>query len=384
MRKTQLELNYLMNVIKYTSSTQDLSRFIQINKKCQETIKAFQQNFYLNKESLQKEMELFTGMKNYKGTNCIVEKFHQLFETFDYFDIEGSIEGIPIEKIRSWKTQNIGNDIPLMKSLQTIEINRDENYLEMQQMKQMKWSDLKDLKKVKITLMKDGSTPISEKEQKEEVKQMLKDIIKAIGTKSLIIFEIDNNEYLETLLETQQNVKVIHHTNDFDCIEECFKKYNTGEIRYMNKSNTITCEVKKYITNEVIKKLGLTKVKLVYDEENNVNDNKEKEIIDLSNEVTLKEIETGVMDKEFEWKMPSSLTRLSILYQPILNLNELIHMKDITVSQIPPIEMKELEKVTLYETKTLDGIEQFTLKELNLNYHRNDTMNLSNIFSRRR
>ena len=60
MKRTQMELIYLMNVIKYAKTTDDILTFIQVNKKCQETIKAFQQNFNLGESTLKKELMLLS------------------------------------------------------------------------------------------------------------------------------------------------------------------------------------------------------------------------------------------------------------------------------------------------------------------------------------
>ncbi|EDR29040.1 hypothetical protein EDI_053830 [Entamoeba dispar SAW760] len=109
---------YLMSVAKYLRSYEELVKFSMINKKTNEGLQSFKENLYLDKDNVIKELKIFGGMTNYQGTNII----SSLKTNYEYYDIDGNIQGIPINKIRNWKTDSLCSNISEMKSLKKLNI----------------------------------------------------------------------------------------------------------------------------------------------------------------------------------------------------------------------------------------------------------------------
>ncbi|EDS89254.1 hypothetical protein EHI_120950, partial [Entamoeba histolytica HM-1:IMSS] len=204
---TQLEMVYLMNVAKYLKSYEDLVNFSMINKKTNEGLQSFKENLCLDKDNVIKELKIFGGMTNYQGTNVI----SSLKSNYEYYDIDGNIQGIPINKIRNWKTDSLCSNVNEMKSLKKLNITLGGDMQGWICAKEMNWKGLRDIETlslVRIILEEEPSTPLEEDELKQVYEEFIS-ILKEIGNRPEIIVEGVALEYIQQILSLGNNIKVI-------------------------------------------------------------------------------------------------------------------------------------------------------------------------------
>ncbi|EDR21777.1 hypothetical protein EDI_334460 [Entamoeba dispar SAW760] len=357
---------YLMSVAKYLRSYEELVKFSMINKKTNEGLQSFKENLYLDKDNVIKELKIFGGMTNYQGTNII----SSLKTNYEYYDIDGNIQGIPINKIRNWKTDSLCSNISEMKSLKKLNITIGGDMQGWICAKEMNWKGLRDietLRFVRITLEEEPSTPLEEDEIKQVYEEFIS-ILKEIGNRPEIIVEGVALEYVQSILSLGNNIKVIKKVRSIDGIEELNKNK-----RFIAIIDEIEGEVLPLIESGILTKYGITKATFTWEDEHGEG---KHPTIDLKQFECLKSIHYGPMDVQCEWILPTTITELSALKENITNLSQLQQLKELTFSSIPQCSLEQLTSLELYEPQDFNGIEKLKCQEIHIFYYRGQELNL--------
>ncbi|KAL7715224.1 Leucine-rich repeat containing protein [Entamoeba marina] len=365
-------MNYLMNVAKYFNTLFDLQQFSLINKKCQEALFAFKRNLYISPDTAKKELILFKGIQNYYGTNNIENT-----ENYEYLDIEGSIDGLPVNKIREWHTNSLIDNINQLISLTRLYITIGGDIQGWESANSMKWNELSKLPKlqfVKLILEDAPSTPIEDNEI-PRVHSMLLDIIKQIGFKPIIVVSGCSKKQVSDILALGYNIKVIQEVQRF----EDMSAY-TSNPNFIVKLNGVEGETMPILNSHVIDKYALEKVKFEWTDEHGEGKNP---TVDLRKLSVLKSFNVGPMDVNPHWLLPTSLTSISALKQDIGNMSEMVNLESLTYHQIQHISLPSLTELVLYQSPLINAtdLQMFSsLIRLELRYYQNaEKLDLSSL-----
>ncbi|ELP85701.1 hypothetical protein EIN_264880 [Entamoeba invadens IP1] len=347
---SRLELFFMMNVAKYLSSVDDLYEFCRVSKKCQETLNAFQQNFFFVDSTIERELKFFNGIQNYKGYNTITTFPHKQFE---FYDIKGVVEGIPLEKIRSLNTGIIPDDCEKMTNLRHLEfyIEEDDDGWQLVDADDFKpLSLLENLKTVKFVIENPPFTPLEEYE-KPDIYEDFIDAITNIGPKPLIVVVNCDPQYTNRILAIGDNVRVRQIVRNIDKFSQEIKNEKIYKV-----TNCISGDVNDLIDGDVIQKYGFPIVKLHNWEYKHKSNEK---TFDLSKYNALYDLSLSCRDFEYNWVLPTNLTRLYMFDQNIVNLSQLQNLQILITNQIPQCQLNQL---TYFE---LSYPKKFNAKEIN-------------------